>query len=373
MEFSELEKSNARLAAEKEEFQRTMEEMMDSYARLVEEANARKNDYTASMGILETEMATLRQQFQAQKTDLTSLRASHTALQAEHTELMTLSSEQLESLEGLRGENEALRNQYDKLHRQAQEKLSASAEEYRKVLARAAERDLEVQSLQADLDSERSRAQAAEEIANQLNNAAAAAAQRMASVESAGEVARSEVAELRASLRSSAQALAETQARCDEAQQVGQRYKEQILEHREKMRAMDEASSRSLSLERESASRQAELAQVTRENQQLKSQLFDSFQMEKALKAQLAAAATSSSSSPSSGGGAAAAAASAAVLSAAESRASKFEAELASLRATLATKDNEHKELMHICTDLISQVETLKAAQGQGQQQPTSY
>ena len=40
-------------------------------------------------------------------------------------------------------------------------------------------------------------------------------------------------------------------------------------------------------------------------------------------------------------------------------------AELAVLQNALATKDNEHKELMAICTDLISQVETLKAQQNQ--------
>lgn len=92
----------------------------------------------------------------------------------------------------------------------------------------------------------------------------------------------------------------------------------------------------------------AELGVLTTENQQLKSQLFDSFQIEKALKAQLQGMGMSAAS----------------VQSAAET--ARLESEITNLRATLATKENEHKELMAICTDLISQVETLKGAQPSG-------
>jgi len=82
-------------------------------------------------------------------------------------------------------------------------------------------------------------------------------------------------------------------------------------------------------------------------NQQLKSQLFDSFQTEKALKAQMEGLGMST-------------------LGVGDSaKVARLEGELAGLQSALATRDNEHKELMAICTDLISQVETLKAQQNQ--------
>ena len=91
----------------------------------------------------------------------------------------------------------------------------------------------------------------------------------------------------------------------------------------------------------------AELGALSKENQQLKSQLFDSFQTEKALKAQMEGLGMST-------------------LGVGDSaKVARLEGELAVLQSALATKDNEHKELMAICTDLISQVETLKAQQNQ--------
>lgn len=108
---------------------------------------------------------------------------------------------------------------------------------------------------------------------------------------------------------------------------------------------MDEARAAAASMEREQARMASELSVLSKDNQQLKSQLFDAMQMEKALKAQMAA-----------GGMSAAALADA-------GHTARMEAELASLHAALDQKDNEHKELMAICTDLISQVETLKAQQ----------
>ena len=91
----------------------------------------------------------------------------------------------------------------------------------------------------------------------------------------------------------------------------------------------------------------AELGALSKENQQLKSQLFDSFQTEKALKAQMSGLGMS----PAGGVD--------------DARAARLESELSVLQTALANKDNEHKELMAICTDLISQVETLKAQQNQ--------
>ncbi len=90
-----------------------------------------------------------------------------------------------------------------------------------------------------------------------------------------------------------------------------------------------------------------DLSSLSKENQQLKSQLFDSMQVEKALKAQLAGSGQ---------------AASAAVLLDA-GKVARLQEEVSVLQQALETKENEHKELMAICTDLISQVETLKAAQ----------
>ena len=93
----------------------------------------------------------------------------------------------------------------------------------------------------------------------------------------------------------------------------------------------------------------AELGALSKENQQLKSQLFDSFQTEKALKAQMVQESLVMSA-----------------LGVGDSaKGARLEGELAVLQSALATKDNEHKELMAICTRLISQVETLKAQQNQ--------
>ena len=87
----------------------------------------------------------------------------------------------------------------------------------------------------------------------------------------------------------------------------------------------------------------AELGALSKENQQLKSQLFDSFQTEKALKAQMEGLGMST-------------------LGVGDSaKVARLEGEMAVLQSALATKDDEHRELMAICTDLISQVETTKA------------
>ena len=162
-----------------------------------------------------------------------SLREKHSRLQSEHDETVALSSEQCSQLEKLRVDNETFRAQYDKLHKQAQEKLSASAHEYRSVLQKAQEKDATVAQLAAELEQERSRAVQAEELNAQVQLSAAKTAQRLAQLESSSEAARTESVDLKSQLRTLTAQLQETRGRMEEAQQVGQRYKEQILEHRE--------------------------------------------------------------------------------------------------------------------------------------------
>ena len=91
--------------------------------------------------------------------------------------------------------------------------------------------------LAAELEQERStsRAVQAEELNEQVQLSAAKTAQRLAQLESASssEAARTESVDLKSQLRTLTAQLQETRGRMEEAQQVGQRYKEQIFEHRE--------------------------------------------------------------------------------------------------------------------------------------------
>lgn len=381
--------STAALQAEKRDLTRTLEEMMDSYDKLVSEAAQRKADFMAEQGILETELSQLRSQFTAHKTELLSLREKHARLQSEQEETLQLSNEQLTLVEKLRGENDTFRTQYEKLHKQAQEKLSASAQEYRAVLQRIQEKDTSLSQLSAELEHERTRAQAAEDLVSQLQLSATHATTRASTAETAAESLRLENLDLKAQLRGLSAQLAETQQKLEESTGVSARYRDQVLEARERLRDMDDASMRMRNLEMAQARAESDMSSLTKENQKLKSQLFDSFQTEKALKAQLEGQQAAAAFTQRRGedvscehewnemipvfSRSAFCIFALCVLSAGSGLSSsavsdvgklvRLEGEVASLQSALASKDKEHAELMAICTDLISQVETLKGQQ----------
>jgi len=345
MEFDTLEKSNTKLTEENKELHKTMEDLMNTLQKVVDEANARKNDFTAQVGILETEMSQLRSQFQAQKQTLTTVNAAHAKLQTDHDEQTQHLNEQTAQFDKLRTDYDTLRSQYDKLRGQAQEKLSASANEYRLLLAKNQEKDAIIQQLNADLQLARTKAQQNEQRLHELESAHSATTQQCARAESNLATKTSELNELRTQLQTVNAQLMETRVKLDESQQVGDRYKAQVVEYREKLRDVDQTQQLSQELEREHTRLSGEVSTLTQENQNLKSQLFDSFQTEKALRAQLEGLGMSQSA-----------------VSDTAARA-RLEAELATLKQTLATKESEHKELMDICNGLIAQVETLKGQQ----------
>lgn len=193
----------------------------------------------------------------------------------------------------------------------------------------------------------------AESRANDAEASARTQASSLAGVQSQLSALERALESERASHSASTQSLAETRLRLEESDAVATRYKAQVLELRESSRAASESLERGARAEREASRLAGENAALQSENQQLKSQLFDSFQVEKTLKAALEAQQAQSAGGASGG---------AAANPAAALRIASLEAEVASLRATLLAKETEHKELMTICNDLISQVEMLKGA-----------
>ena len=236
MERDDLEQRLAALTAERDSLQQMVESALSDYQLLVEESQVRRNDYIANAGILEAEMAALRD-----RTDREAAQLHVTTQQLDDANRTV--GDQAQQLDDLRAqlqavtaELEELKARHGTLRDTATAKLKASAGEYMAIRQREQEKDILLHEIRRELQSAMeknaivgARCKEAEERSERL-------AGEVNALEEELRDTRNEMVGMSRELGEVKRVADEWKGRADENGAIAQRYKEQVLEQRERLR-----------------------------------------------------------------------------------------------------------------------------------------
>ena len=236
MERDELEQRVSVLEGEREALQGMLETALADYQQLVDEQAVKRNDYMANLGILEAEMTTLRDRSDHDHSLLhhttTQLDDTNRAL-AEHAALVDDLRAQLSAASA---ELDELKVRYGGLKDTATAKLKASAGEYMAIRQREQEKDIVLHEIRRELQSAMEkngvvggRCKEAEERAERMSGEVAALEEELRDT-------RAELVGMSRELGEVKRVADEWRGKAEEHAAIAQRYKEQVLEQRERMR-----------------------------------------------------------------------------------------------------------------------------------------
>jgi len=244
----------------------------------------------------------------------------------------------------LEQELSAGQHQYEMLTQHAGDKLQQAAAQYISVQRAEAEKEARLQQTEEALAKLKQRTKRADGEVQEKTREVTQLRQTVDELDQAFQASKAEIASLAANLSSTMSELALIQQKDEELQAINIRYKEQLVASREAVRQLSQSRDKLDDANQRTAEAQARIKEMEDENTRLKSQLFDSMDMEKQLKAQLAA---QGKAFPASNRGDAI-------------KLEQCQRDLLELQRALDTKEHENRELMGICEQLLRDCEQLK-------------
>jgi len=233
------------------------------------------------------------------------------------------------------------------LKKHAEDKLREAAKQYTVASQDAAEKAAFLRQLQSELQAVRTRCNLAESRLRDSEAACTELTSRSQSLDAALRERELQLTNVSAANSNSERQLITLKAREEELAGINERYKQQLTQLREKERKLEETSGKFATMEVDMKKSGSELDRLATENRSLKSRLFDSLENEKRLRAQHG------------GGGSVTG-----TDSELQAKVKGYEADLVTLRQALETKENENKELLTMCDDLLRQCQALQAKKG---------
>jgi chromosome segregation ATPase len=337
----------------KKSLEQTLEEIMSNFENALAEFTREKNKAAAQIGLLESDVGRLRTAVGTLESEKRSLKEELVEMKAAHD---TVAKQERELSDKLRVTETDLANArmiLEQLRQRAEAKLKAAQQQFTLLQKDNADKAAAIRTLEAELETTR---QSAEMYQQQFAQAQAARAQledRISKTEKAFADSEARANELNVSLGSVQMEMQTLRRQAQELLTANGIYKEQLSKANEELRQLREDQTILLNAEEEGRKAQRQLQVAVKENQELKSRIFDAMESERKLRAQLASAsagAGSSAAAAAGGGGDA------------EAELRKLRAANAELSAALQRKETEKQELVGICDELLRQVEASKKA-----------
>jgi chromosome segregation ATPase len=325
MDREELEQKLAKVSAEKLEMQRTLEESMFAYQSIVEEFSSRKNDYSAHNNLLEAELQQATKQTAAQNSLISQLRSENSAFKQQLEELHANSTQLRSESDGRAVESDELRKKLEELRQNATNKLKASATEYMQLRQREQEASNLLAEANRELELTLEKNKELSSRLREMENINQRTGSLNSELEQLLKTNKHELITLNAALSTAQASNSELKARAEELGAINQRYTSQLVELREKLRGTELELANKTEAELQVNAVASEFEELFKQNQTLKSQLFD--------------------------------------LSQQQGKGGNNNAEVAEMRNALRSKEQENKELMLMVEGLLAQVEASKQEQ----------
>ena len=236
LECEQLHSRLLELTEERNSLQSMLDQSMNEYGAVVEDSINKRNDYMAHVGILEAELTQLRQQREQEATQLHSLQAQIADTRQQLDERTYQLTQLTEQLTTATAEAEDWKTKYEHLRETATTKLKQSGNEYLAIRQREQEKDIGLQALQRELHvvTERERTLAARVRDSDERSERERGDRQL--VEEELQACRSDLVTYTRELAEVKRQADEYRARMEENGAIAMRYKEQVLEQRERMR-----------------------------------------------------------------------------------------------------------------------------------------
>ena len=236
VECEQLHSRLLELTEERTSLQSMLDQSMNEYGAVVEDSVNKRNDYVAHVGILEAELSQLRQQRDHEATQLHTLQAQQAASRQQLDDSSHQVTQLTEQLSAANAEAEDWKTKYEQLRETATTKLKQSGNEYLSIRQREQEKDIALQGLQRELHvvSERERSLAARVRESDERSERERGDRQL--VEEELQACRSDLVTYTRELAEVKRQADEYRARMEENGAIAMRYKEQVLEQRERSR-----------------------------------------------------------------------------------------------------------------------------------------
>lgn len=315
------------------ELKATLDEVMESFEKHIQQTKSDKSDQLAYIGIIETEQQQLREKASKTDEEHEQLTIDFHSLKRQYGEVKLSDDTHKKKATQLETELRKSRDDCELITNHAQEKLNQAADEYRKVVRKEGEKDALLSQIQTELKKLKQRTDTAEARYEESTHEIKRLEQEAAQLDSHLQEKSLESAKLSSNLNSTISELQSVQLRLEEVSALNVRYKEQIVGAREQMRQMHTQRTSQELAEAKLAQQSEEVEKLNEQNRVLKSRLFDNNQVIAELKKQVQDGAAADSG----------------------------DADIvAHLRQELEKKENENKELMIMCDELVREVEASK-------------
>ena len=224
------------LTEERNSLQSMLDQSMNEYGAVVEDSVNKRNDYVAHVGILEAELTQLRQQREQEATQLHALKWQTADIRQQLDERNQQLAQLTEQLTAASAEAEDWKGKYEQLRETATAKLKQSGNEYLAIRQREQEKDIALQAMQRELHvvAERERSLAARVKESDERSERERGDRQM--VEEELQACRSDLVTYTRELAEVKRQADEYRARMEENGAIAMRYKEQVLEQRERIR-----------------------------------------------------------------------------------------------------------------------------------------
>lgn len=239
MERDELEGRLSTVTEEKQQLSVLLEQTMNGYQLLVEDSVMKKNDYTAQMGLVETELSTVREQYDHLIAEKEQIAAEYDMLHKSSVEHEALISSLQASLSETSNELDSMKNKYNTLRDTATNKLKLSAQEYLILRQREQEKDILINEMKRELHTsiekihiQSLRIKEYEESIERLNSEKTDYSTEFNNIQH-------ELVQKNTALSSVMNEANEYHIKMDEYAAIAQRYKQTVLEQRERIRRME--------------------------------------------------------------------------------------------------------------------------------------
>jgi len=236
LECEQLHSRLLELTDERNSLQSMLDQSMNEYGSVVEDGINKRNDYVAHVGILEAELNTLTQQRDTEAAQLHALQSTVGDVRQQLEDRTQQVAALTEQVAVAASEADEWKAKYEQLRETATTKLKQSGNEYLALRNREQEKDIALQSLQRELhtvsERERSLAQRVRE-----------SDERSERERGDRQLVEEELAACRSDLVAVSRELTEVRRQADEWRvrmeengAIAVRYKEQVLEQRERIR-----------------------------------------------------------------------------------------------------------------------------------------
>lgn len=340
-EVLEMELEQTRIHAEKlrkenGELKATLEEVMAAFQKTVDETQHKRSDHVATIGILEQELGTIREQYARTISHFKELQETHQKMSDQFGSASTNEQRLQEQNKTSDEELRKVQLQFQTLKEHAENKLKDAAVQYITVQQSTSQKDTLLVQKQHEVSNLAQRCKGLEARYAECNGRANELQAIADDYEQRLQTKITETATLTSALNTSNGQLGATRHQLAELTDVNQRYKNQVVKARETVRQQATELVRQAQVHADHALLKEKTDRIEEENTRLKSQLFDSATQARSLEERLVARQGGAAGAP--------------------------EGQVAELKAAVAAKDKQNAELIKICDELLAEVEKHKKA-----------